>query len=107
MQNLLRVLNRLFQRGSSTTDLNTPDQVERVKSLMNCLEKTLDNEADCREFDAQMDCIAEALANGRTAAEVITPEFEAHLMHSYDCQEEFNALLAILKAEEAGELENL
>ncbi len=107
MQNLLRVLNRLFHRSSSTSATSAPDQVERVKLLMNCLEKTLDNEADCREFDAQMDCIAEALANGGSASDVITPEFEAHLMHSYDCQEEFNALLAILKAEEAGELENL
>ena len=107
MQNLRQVLNRLLQRGSSSVNLPSPDQTERVKSLMNCLEQTLDNEADCREFDIQMDYIAEALANGRSTSELLTPEFEAHLLHSNDCKEEFNALIAILKAEEAGKLENL
>lgn len=107
MQNLLRVLNRLLHRETISSDLPNPAQSERMQSLINCLEQTLDSEADCMEFDSEMDCIAEALAIGRSAADVITPKIEAHLLHSNDCQDEFNALIAILKAEEAGELENI
>ena len=107
MQNLLRILNRLRHKNPLNRDLPNPAHTDRMQSLMNCLEQTLDSEVDCMQFDIQMDCIAEALAEGRSTAEILTPEFEAHLRHSNDCEEEFNALIAILKAEEAGELKNI
>lgn len=105
MQNLKRVLARLFKDAQSENETLVPMADDRIKSLMDCLSTTQDNEADCSQFDAQMDCLAELLAEGKASGEVLTPEIEAHLRHSVDCREEFEALIAILKAEAAGEIE--
>lgn len=103
MQSLMRALRRLL--SSPTSDLPNPDREERVKSLLDCLSTTLDNEADCEQFNTEMDCLAEMIADGKARGDVLSPEIEAHIKHSNDCQEEFEALIAILRAEEAGELE--
>jgi hypothetical protein len=103
MQSLMRALRRLL--SNQTMEVSIPDREERVKSLLNCLATTLDNEADCEQFNKEMDCLAEMIADGKARGEVLSPEMEAHIKHSNDCREEFEALIAILRAEEAGELE--
>lgn len=74
-----------------------------MKALLDCLCKTKDVEADCSEFDGRAECLAEMLASGVDATE-IGPALEAHLQHSCDCREEFEALVSILKAEQCGDL---
>jgi hypothetical protein len=76
---------------------------DRLKALINCLSSTQENEADCMEFDTEVDCLAEMIAAGAPAS-VIKPKIAAHIEHSPDCREEFDALVAILKAERDGEL---
>lgn len=80
-------------------------QQQRIQALLNCLQQTIDDEADCIEFDAEMDCIAEWLADGADPATVVKPRVNAHLNNSPDCSEEFNSLVAILRAEQAGLLD--
>jgi hypothetical protein len=84
----------------SSSDIN-----ERVKALINCLASTQDDEADCVEFDREMDCLAEWIASGTASPSVVTPRIEAHLHHSHDCDEEFKALISVLRAESNGEME--
>lgn len=79
---------------------------ERIQALINCLRQTRDDEADCQEFDREMDCLAEWLASGAEPISVVKPRIQAHLEHSQDCSEEFESLIAILRAEEAGLLDN-
>lgn len=79
---------------------------ERLKALIDCLASTQDDEADCIEFDVEADCLAEWLASGAAPTSVIKPRIQAHLDHSRDCKEEFEALIAILKAAQTGELDS-
>jgi len=58
---------------------------------------------DCVSMDCTDDCesisrLAERVANGESL-ESIMPEFEQHIRCWKDCREEFEALVAILKAE--------
>lgn len=84
-----------------------PSQEERIQALINCLRQTRDDEADCVEFDKEMDCIAEWLAGGADPEQVVKPKIEAHIQQSPDCAEEFYSLISILKAEEEGKLDQL
>jgi hypothetical protein len=83
-----------------TTDKNVED---RIQKLLDCLNDTQEDEADCIDFDLQAHCLAESLARGYPAS-VIPPDIKAHLQHSNDCREELEALVAIIEAELAGEL---
>lgn len=104
MNRLKALLNQLFNRRPAPA---SPEVEAQLQTLIDCLATTEEDEADCAEFDSRMDCLAEMLVDGRLRGEVLTPEIEAHLRHSADCREEFDALIAILKAEEAGQLETL
>lgn len=86
--------------------LKIMDVNERLKALLDCLSSTEEDEADCSEFDLEIDCLAEWLASGAAPASVIKPRIQAHLEHSADCKEEFDALVSILKAAESGELDS-
>lgn len=81
-----------------------PNVQQHLQALINCLADTREDEADCVEFDQEADCLAEWIAAGAPPS-VIKPRIEAHLQHSPDCNEEFNALIAVLKAEQQGELD--
>ncbi|NDJ85648.1 MAG: hypothetical protein GYB66_07160 [Chloroflexi bacterium] len=76
----------------------------QIKALIDCLSATQEDEADCVEFDREMDCLAEWIASGAPAS-VIKPAIDVHLQQSPDCNEEFQALVAVLKAEQSGELD--
>lgn len=80
-------------------------QEDRLKALIQCLQNTQEVEADCAQFDREMDCLAEWIAAGADPETVIKPAIETHLKNSTDCREEFDSLVSILKAERDGELD--
>jgi hypothetical protein len=104
MASMKKPLKRLIEEAQPPPTPPPPPDA-RLQSLINCLSKTLESEADCAEFDAQMDCLAEFLAQGVLPLEDIPANIQAHLQQSRDCKEEFEALIAILKAEESGDLD--
>jgi hypothetical protein len=82
---------------------------QKIQSLLDCLRHTTENEADCAEFDRKVECLAELLASVNPAdlpPDAIPPEIQAHMRQSTDCCEEFDALVAILKAEQSGALQD-
>jgi hypothetical protein len=58
---------------------------------------------DCSDYCEQLALIAEEVAAG-VGIENIMPRFQHHLRYWKDCREEFEALVAIVKAESNGEL---
>jgi len=71
--------------------LNTPCEQEIV-------------DMDCNDYCEQLSELAERVANGADLEEV-RPELEKHMRHWKDCREEFEALVAIIKAEQSGTTE--
>jgi hypothetical protein len=70
--------------------------VEQIYSLHN-------QEIDCDDCDAQMDCLVELAASGYDCG-LMLPAVQAHLDCCSSCSETFLALLGILKAQQAGEV---
>lgn len=58
---------------------------------------------DCKDGCEQLARLAELVAAGGNLSELL-PEFEEHIGYWKDCREEFEALVAIIKAERQGEL---
>lgn len=69
--------------------LNTPCEQEIV-------------DMDCNDYCNHLARLAEMVANG-ASLDSVRPELEKHMAHWKDCREEFEALVAILKAEQSGE----
>lgn len=69
--------------------LNTPCEQEIV-------------DMDCNDYCEQLARLAEMVANG-TSLEEVRPELEKHMAHWKDCREEFDALVAVIKAEKNGD----
>lgn len=57
---------------------------------------------DCNDGCEQISGLAERVANGEDLQELL-PEFKAHMEHWKDCREEFNALVAVIRSENADE----
>ena len=55
---------------------------DRLKALINCLSSTQEDEADCLEFDKEVDCLAEMIAAGAPAS-IIKPRIASHIEHSF------------------------
>jgi hypothetical protein len=60
---------------------------------------------DCNDHCEEMAVFAERVANGEALQQVL-PELEEHMRYWGDCREEFAALVAVLKAERAGALDD-
>jgi hypothetical protein len=75
------------------------------KNLMDfVLNATFDEEVismDCNDGCEQLAELAERVARGESV-ESIRPEVEAHMRRWKDCREEFEALVAVLRAEYQG-----
>lgn len=56
---------------------------------------------DCQTCSDHWDCLVELVMRGANVGELL-PAVEEHLRCCPDCKEEFDALLAILRAEESG-----
>jgi hypothetical protein len=57
---------------------------------------------DCDEFCDEVSQLAERVANGEDLTHIL-PALEEHMQHWSGCREEFEALVAVLKAEQNGE----
>jgi anti-sigma factor ChrR (cupin superfamily) len=58
---------------------------------------------DCNRCNSQMAYLAEQVAQGADM-HALWPAVEVHLECCADCREEFNALLAIVRAEKSGQI---
>lgn len=77
---------------------------EELHKLIECILNThQDDQIDCETCGRDLDCLAERVAAGADLHDLF-PEVEAHLACCPDCFEEFQALVAILRAEYDGEL---
>jgi hypothetical protein len=59
---------------------------------------------DCESCARELDCLAERVAMGAKINDLL-PEVATHLCCCRDCFEEFEALVAILRAENSGQLD--
>lgn len=75
------------------------DQLNRLLQFI--LAAHEDEPMDCEACAAQFDCLAEQVALGADI-HILLPEVEKHLKCCIDCQEEFEALVSIIQAENAG-----
>lgn len=78
---------------------NIRDLIESI----NCVHR--EGAINCASCDDQFHCWAELAASGADLR-IILPEVVAHLEVCAECNEEFNAILAILRAEQAGLLDD-
>ncbi len=62
-----------------------------------------DGGLDCERCSAQFDCLVEKVCAGAALRDLL-PAVEAHLECCPDCREEYEALLAIIRAENSGHL---
>jgi hypothetical protein len=61
-----------------------------------------DGDIDCETCSAQFHCLVEKVAAGANLCDLL-PEVEAHLSCCPDCREEYEALLAVIRAESGGQ----
>ena len=81
---------------------NIDDMLSFVfQSPCDCDEQII--EMDCNDYCEQLAHLAERVAAGEKIADLM-PRLREHMQHWPDCREEFEALVAILRAEESGEL---
>ncbi len=74
------------------------ETVERLKALLQCIYTTREEEIDGAAWDLQTERVAEMAANGEDISAVL-PAIQQYLTNAHDCREEFNALVAMLRAE--------
>lgn len=60
---------------------------------------------DCDTCCEQFECLVEMVMSGANLGELL-PAVEDHLRCCQDCREEFEALVAIMRAEESGQISN-
>lgn len=59
---------------------------------------------DCNDYCEQLAQLAEQVASGANLEDLL-PALETHMRHWTDCREEFDALVAVLRAEQLGALD--
>ncbi len=80
---------------------------KRITQLINFIFDTHPgHEIDCEACNREFHCLAEKVAAGASVYELL-PTIAAHLDCCGDCREEFEALVAIVKAEDAGLLDTI
>ncbi len=75
---------------------------EHLQKLINCIFDThSDGDIGCEECSKQFNCLVELVATGVELRQLL-PAVEQHISCCPDCQEEFQALLSIVVAENQG-----
>ena len=75
---------------------------DQLRKLVDCIfDAHLDTIIDCETCGSQFNCFAELVASGADARDLL-PAVEEHLVCCPDCREEYEALLAIIRAENQG-----
>lgn len=83
-------------------------QEERLKRLLTAIFTVHQSEEqmDCETCSQQLDCLVELVNSGANLRELL-PAVEEHLRCCPDCNEEFQALTAIIRAESNGVTQTL
>jgi hypothetical protein len=84
-------------RGEQTSRSEGKLEPSTVKQMARGIMTTRDDEIDCTECFEQVDQFVEMKLAGKNAAEAM-PLVQDHLDRCGNCQEEFEALLAALRA---------
>ncbi len=72
---------------------------DKLRVLIDLIFNThLDTMIDCETCAKQFECLAELVAQGANTAELL-PAVEEHIRCCRDCREEFEFLVAMLKAD--------
>lgn len=71
---------------------------QRIHDLLRCVYATNEEELDPMTWDLQMERVAEMAANGEDISAVL-PAIQQYLGNSPDCRQEFDALVAMMRAE--------
>ncbi len=93
---LQRIWNKI--RGAKRNGRMRPLQPEQLAQMARMVAATRPDEIGCDECFEQLDHFAELHLAGKNAAEAM-PLVQDHLDRCGDCREEFEALLAALRAE--------
>jgi len=93
---LQRIWNKI--RGGKRNGRMRPLRPEQLGQMARMVAATRPDEIGCDECFEQLDRFAELHLAGKTAAEAM-PLVQDHLERCGDCREEFEALLAALRAE--------
>ena len=72
--------------------------LDRFKKLAECLSESYDSGCDCEAAYIEFECLAEQVVQG-VDMDVVLPQVALHLNRCQDCREEFEALVAIIRAE--------
>lgn len=76
---------------------------ERMRRLLYCLAALQsEGDVDCAEAARHFTMLGEAALDGADIHDIL-PQVAAHVAHCPDCREEYEALLAVLRAEQFGE----
>lgn len=84
-------------RGAESPRSDSPLEPSTIKRMARGIMTTRDDEIGCAECFEQVDRFVEMKLAGKNAAEAL-PLVQDHLDRCVDCQEEFEALMAALKA---------
>lgn len=80
---------------------------DKLRAVIDLIFNThLDTIIDCETCAQQFHCLAELVAQGANAAELL-PAVEEHIRCCRDCREEFEFLVAMLKADMQTDSANL
>ncbi len=74
--------------------------IEKLKKILHALDGTRDDEIGCQDCYEQLDKFVEMLLDGKPAEEAM-PLVQHHLKMCGCCQEEYEALLEVIKAAQA------
>jgi hypothetical protein len=90
-------LRRLLGKSDSMPSGNGMSSPEALRRMAGMLAHTRDEEYTCDEVLALLDQFAEMVFRGEDAAQLM-PLVQHHLDMCWDCREEFEAILRILRA---------
>jgi hypothetical protein len=92
-------INRLLmKKNKSETTPGVPEiPLLKAENLLHLLDKTQEKELCCEDVHSLLEAFAEMTARGEDTRQIM-PQVHLHMELCPDCQEEFEALLCILKA---------
>ncbi len=96
---LYHLLERLRRGRRPDSDSSATMTLEphTLKQMVQGIMTTRPDEIGCDHCFEQLDCFADTVLAGKDAAEAL-PLVQDHLNRCHDCREEFEALLAALRA---------
>jgi hypothetical protein len=83
-----------------------PDHPDRVTALLHEMLWLHAHDVDCTTCSDNMDCLAELVVAGRDPKQAL-PAIYAHIRCCHHCAEVYEALVAVLYAEQAGKLDEI